>query len=398
MAPDITVTAYYTTTDGTATGGADFDAAASPIEAVSFINQPSGTVVSFVVSVTDESVVEIDETFTVNLTDAAGAADFGTATGTIQNDDDTVLSISQLDTTVAEGDSQSYTLNLTNPIEIAGSTGNLTVTTIGTDGTASIQYDTSGLTYQPAPVDAYAVDTTISGGSTEQSFNVGAVYDTDTETDESYTISILNFTTGNATIDGRITTGADSVTTTIPGGDVVGVNLSLQSGTNPVTESLDNGDMLLTFRVALDAGDYVLGTATATVQYDTVSGTATEGSDYVGSHGTLTFSGNNAQQPGDPASPTYLDFAVQVSNDQLIDPGETFIVRITPLTNTEISAGNTSEITVTINDNDVTITPVFNDGGTVTTPSGASHVADIGSTVDIDKMVEEYYKIHGWSE
>ena len=380
LAPGVTATAYYTTSDGTAIGGADYPAVAAPAMAVEFTGVNAGATDSFSVAISDDAIVETDETFSVNLTDSTGAANFGAATVTITSDDSTTLSISG-PATIAEGATLPYTLNLTNPIEIAGGSGDLTVTCRGNDGSASIQYDTSGLTLQGLE---YEVATTINSGSTSQSFDIGAVLDTDVEPEENFDISILSFTTGNATIDGLIITGADQVVTNIPGGDVVGVNLSLQAGSNPVTESLVSGDMLLTFRVALDAGDYVLGTAQATVQYETVSGTAVAGSDFVASNGTLTFSGNGAQQPGDPVSPTYLDFTVQVSNDQEIDPGETFIVRITPQSNTEISVGNTSEITVTINDNDVTITPVFNNGGTVTTPSGASHVTDIGSTVDID--------------
>ncbi len=300
---------------------------------------------------------------------------------------------------MSEGSTQAYTLNLTNPIEIAGGSGDLTVTCRGNDGSASIQYDTNGLTYVPAPTDEYRVGTTITGGATSQSFNIDAVLDTDVETDEDFSVSIVDFTTGNGTIDALISTGNDQAATTITDGDVVGVGLSLQAGTNPVTEDLDaspTGPMHLTFRVALDAGDYVLGTGQATVQYDTVSGTAIEGSDFVGSHGTLTFDGNGAQQPGDPVSPTYLDFEVQVSNDQEIEPGESFIVRISPVSNAEISPGNTSEITVTITDNDVTIHPVYNNGGTIATPSGvgADHVADIGDDVEIslnwDHGLESY--------
>jgi len=344
--------------------------------------------------------VELDETYDLAFSGLSNSGrnvtlDTAAATGTITNDDSTTLNISG-PAALSEGSTQAYTLTLTNPIEIAGGSGDLTVVSEAHDGTASIQYDLSGLPTAPGP---YTVTSTITGGGTSDAFNIGAVLDTDVETDEDFDISIISFTTGNATIDALINTGTDQVNTIITDGDTAGVSLSLQAGANPVTEDLDEtatGPMHLTFRVALDAGDYVLGSGQAIVQYDTVSGTAVEGQDFVGSHGTLTFDGNGAQQPGDPISPTYLYFDVQVSNDQEIESDESFIVRITPVSDAEISPGNTSEITVTINDNDVTIHPVYSNGGAITTPSGvgADHVADIGDDIEIslnwDHGLESY--------
>ena len=147
----------------------------------------------------------MDETlgFTFNSVNASGRSVSGaiaTASSQIINDDSTTLSISG-PATMSEGSTQAYTLNLTNPIEIAGGSGDLTVTCRGNDGSASIQYDTNGLTYVPAPTDEYRVGTTITGGATSQSFNIDAVLDTDVETDEDFSVSIVDFTTGNGTIE-----------------------------------------------------------------------------------------------------------------------------------------------------------------------------------------------------
>jgi hypothetical protein len=400
----------FTVDYATAVGGANPAAAGTDYTAdsgqVTFTTTGPKTQ-TITVDVAGDTVVELDETFLVNLTaigasgrDVVYAGGDSQAEGTISNDDSTTLSING-PATMAEGDIQPYTISLSNPIEFDDgiNNGDLTVVCLAQDGTASVQYDLSGLLVSPGG--SYIVSSTISSGTVNQSFDIEALSDTDVENDENFEISIPDnsppvidvggFTTGNSTIDALISLGAAQVVTTIQDNDQVGVNLTLESPSNPVTEDLDEtptGPMNLTFRVTLDTDDYVLGTAQASVRYDTVSGTAIEGQDFVGSHGILTFDGGNEQQPGGPGSPTFLEFTVQVSNDQLIEADETFIVRITPQTNVDPVplTPDQHEFTVTIQDNDVLITTTYNNGGTIATPSGvgADHVADIGSEVPIN--------------
>ncbi len=89
-----TTTVDYATADGTATvAGNDYSSASGQL---SFA--PGDTQKTFTVTIKGDTLVEPDETFTVNLTNATGGAGIGTtsATGTIQNDDTPQLVISQV--------------------------------------------------------------------------------------------------------------------------------------------------------------------------------------------------------------------------------------------------------------------------------------------------------------
>lgn len=89
-APAGGITVHWKTADGTATAGSDYAAASGT---ATLAQGQTGTTVT--VALIDDSLTEPDETFTVALTDLAGAALLGhaTATGTIVNDDISLTAI-----------------------------------------------------------------------------------------------------------------------------------------------------------------------------------------------------------------------------------------------------------------------------------------------------------------
>ena len=166
---DITVVANTGTDAATSAatgGGTDFTDVVD--ETVTILAGSNSAMLT--VNVTAESLVELDETFQVNLSDAQfnGTADATRAaasndpgTGTITNDDSATLSIA--DVTQAEGDAEQttfqFTLTLSNSVDVDvkvnASTSNgtaiagqdytalvntpVTITTPGTNGTVTVQ-------------------------------------------------------------------------------------------------------------------------------------------------------------------------------------------------------------------------------------------------------------------
>ncbi len=119
-------------------------------------------------------------------------------------------------------------------------------------------------------------------------------------------------------------------------------NLQLQASAGPdvsVVEG-DSGTVGVVFSVSLSF-EVAVGEDPVTVAYTTVDGTALAGSDYAAVSGTLTF------QPGAPATQTVT---VQVFGDQVVEANETFLLRIT-----EVSEGliGDAEAVATILNDDV---------------------------------------------
>ena len=159
------------------------------------------TSLPIVVTITDDTIVELDETFTVTLSDPTpGTIIDATATGTITNDDSSVLSLAG--GSVTEGDSGtaslSFTVSLTNPVDTAVTVDRETLAT----GTA-----TAGIDFTALP----SAGLSIAAGQTSASFNVSVTGDNDVEPDETVAASVSNLAA-----DGRsVTLGTATATGTI---------------------------------------------------------------------------------------------------------------------------------------------------------------------------------------
>ncbi len=175
----------YGISGGTATAGTDFNAAGGTV------NFADGeTTASIVVPVTGDSTVELDETFTVTISNpSTGSITTAEATGTITNDDSATLSLAG--GTVAEGDSGNaslpFTLTLSNPVDTAVTVDRETLTS----GSATAGSDFAALS---------AAQISIPAGETTASFNVTVNGDNDVESDETVDASVSNLAAGGRSV------------------------------------------------------------------------------------------------------------------------------------------------------------------------------------------------------
>jgi hypothetical protein len=278
------VTVDFATADGTATAGSDYSAAGGTITFA-----PGETSKTVTVSVTGDTTAEADETFTVNLSNAAGATlGTPTATGTIANDDLPVASVSN--TSATEGNSGTtaltFTVTLDQPAPFPVTVGYATA-----DGTA-----TAGSDYTAA-----SGTVTFAPGQTSKTVTVNVTGDTAAELDEALTLTLsgpTNATLGTATATGTIVND-DSPTVSVGGASATEGN---------------SGTTTLTFTVTLDQP----APWSVSVDFTTADGTATAGSDYAATSGTLTFA------PGE----TSKTVTVNVTGDTTAEANETLTVSL----------------------------------------------------------------------
>ena len=173
-----TVTVDYATSDGTATAGTDYTAASGTL---TFDAGTTSKTIS--VSIADDETDESDETFTLTLSNAAGA-DLGTstATGTITNRAvvvETTPTLSIAGGNGTEGDDSSITFTVT--LDEAAS-GSVTVDYATSDGTAEAGDDYT----------ATSGTLTFNAGTTSKTISVSIENDVENESDETFTVTLSN--------------------------------------------------------------------------------------------------------------------------------------------------------------------------------------------------------------
>ena len=268
---------------------------------------PGATSLTLGVTTTDDALDEGTETFTVTLTGARNAV-LGaskSARGTIlDNDSPPTVSVSNASAT--EGSSVSFTVSLSTdsgtPVTVNYATASGTATS-GTDFTAA-----SGTL-------------TFAAGTDSQTVSVSTTEDTDTEGDETFTLTLSGPT--NATLADETATG------TINDNDSAAPPTVNVSG-----GSADEGNAV-TFAVTLS----VASAQTVTVEYATTGGTATSGTDFSAASGTLTFAAGTDSQT----------VSVSTTNDSTDEENETFTLTLSSPTNATLGDDTA---TGTIRDND----------------------------------------------
>ncbi len=290
---DGAATVDYATSNNTATAGADFTATTGTL------NFAAGeTLKSITVPILNDSAVEGNETLTVTLSNATGAA-LGVPDSLIVTiaDDDTLPSLAVNNPrSLPEGNvgsSGSVTFDITLS---AASTQNVTVyfqtvnginnpALAGTDYTAK----SGKLTFTP--------------GQTLKRVTVSFIGDSTVELNETFFFDLLGPT--NATIfDNR---GVGQINND-DGPGISIANASVSEG-NPAQGA--PGTTAQTFAVTLSAPS----TNTVTVDWTTATSTA-NAADFVAASGTLTFA------PGE----TGKTITVQVNGDTIVEPNETYKV------------------------------------------------------------------------
>jgi|GEM_PF-993684 len=281
------VSVQYATADGTAISGTDYVATTGTLTFA-----PGELLKSVTVAVLGDTVVEPNESFTLNLSTPSGASILdGTGAGTILNDDGPTLSVTN--SAVVEGTTGTPSNLAFNVVLSATSTQTITVDYATSDGTATAGGDytakTGTLTFTP--------------GMASQVVQVAVIQDSAIEPDETMLLNLSNPT--NATIFDGLGQG------TIQSDD--GLRLSIADKT---TVEGNAGFTPVSFTVSLSAAP----TGPVTVDYATADGTATAPADYTAAAGTVTFAAGEqtktvtVQVVGEATQEAYETFLINLSN------------------------------------------------------------------------------------
>ncbi|WP_162909333.1 Calx-beta domain-containing protein [Aggregatilinea lenta] len=352
------VTFDVATADGTAAAGSDYVAQALTGQTI-----PAGDITyAFNVTVNGDTVIENNETFVVNVTNATGAVIVdGQGEAAITNDDTTTLNIS--DVTANEGNAGTttfaFTVSLTNPAGPGGVTFDI-ATADGT-ATAGSDYVAQALTGQ-----------TIAAGSDTYTFNVTANGDMTVEDNETFVVNVTNVSGIGSS------PGDDQGQGTISNDDTTTLNVS------DVTANEGNaGTTTFAFTVSLTNP---AGPGGVTFDIATADGTATAGSDYV----AQALTGQTIAAGAD----TYT-FNVAVNGDTSVENDEAFFVNVTNVGGLAASLGDgqgqgtiSNDDTTTLNVSDVTAnegsagTTTFAFTVSLTNPAGPGGVTFDIATAD----------------
>ena len=293
------VSVDYATANGTAIANADYDGAQSTL-----VFPPGVTSKTITVAVRGDQTREPDETFFVNLSNAANATIADAQGQATIIDDDPVPSVSTFDLSASEPNGAdgpaTFTLRLSNP-----SSSPVSVDYATADGTAS-----AGSDYVAA-----SGTFTFNPGETLKTINVTLKHDTIDEVNETFVLNLSNPV--NATVD-----DGQSLCTIF---DNDGPNISVNDAT--VTEG-QSGRKSVTFTVSLSAPSV----QAVSVRAVTANGTASNSVfpfDFEGSS-TFVFI---------PIGSTTATFNVSVNGDLVIEPDETFFVNLTQPQNGAVADG-----------------------------------------------------------
>ena len=304
---DDNVTVSYATANGTAIAGSDFTAVSDNVTIIA--GQTSAT---FDVTITNDTIDEHNENFTVQLSNPVNAA-IGTGTATVQiTDEDLPPIVSIADNTSSETDgSMTFTVSLDNASEKDLS---LTYSTMSS-GTAET-------------TDFVAATGTLNFATGDLTKNITVIINDDTTDEDNETFMVVLGSYQD------VRQGDDTAIGTIQDNDN-GPVISIAD-----VPTINEVGAVQTSRVSLSEASE----KTVQVNYQTQDGTALANNDYnpVGPV-TMTF------QPGDPL---FQDIPLVIIQDNRDEQNETFEVVLSSPVNASISATDNSS-TVTITDDDL---------------------------------------------
>ena len=302
--PASTVSFDIATANGSAAAGSDY-------VTLSLAGQTMAagqTSKNFAVTINGDTVVEADETFTVNVTNASGATiSNGSATGNILNDDTAAGSppqISVSDVTTTEGNNGTKLMTFTVSLS-ASATAPVGFDVWTSPGTAA-----GGADYNDLSLTGQA----IAAGQTSATFSVSVIGEALVESNETFTLNLNNVSGANV-IDGQglgTITNDDFATLTVNPTSIVEGNSGFSTATFLVTLSTPMPSPV-TFNIS------------------TSNGTAAAGSDYESRAltGALIDAGR-----------TRLSFEVKVFGDVGSEPNETFTVSISGVSGAGITTSS----------------------------------------------------------
>ncbi|MDX1950577.1 MAG: Calx-beta domain-containing protein [Verrucomicrobiota bacterium] len=273
--------------------------------------EPTDTNATITINITDDLLVETNESFTVTLSSPTGGALIsGTNTARVTIvETDTGVGFATATGAVAEG-----ATNITLTLNRTGDT----------NGTVSVDYATEDISAVSAS-DYTATNGTVSfaAGVTSATITIPITADSDIETNQTFRVSLSNPT------NTLIASFTNSVVT------IQEDDASIELSTNAITVLESATNVVITL---VRTG----GTNTSmTVDYSTADGSATNALDYTSTSGTLTFNAGESRKTVN----------VPLLTDTLIDGDETFSFGITNAAGGAV-LGSITNVTVTIRDND----------------------------------------------
>ena len=316
-----TVTVDYTTENGTADSGSDYDLAEGTLTFAD--GKTSG---SFQVVINDDNEAESNETITVKLLNPGGGADLGTP-------DQATLTIVDND----EGDGSSADVSNSKGVftfsakeyQIAENMSEVTITVErkGTSGEASVKFATSAGTADSSYYDDNSGTLTFGDGESSRTFTITINRVNNTATNGNKTVNLkLSNPTGGATL------GSLSTATLIIVDDEVSTfgNGKIRFDDNAYDTNEGDTIVLTVKRMGGAKGEVA-------VDYATQNTLAKAGEDYEEVSGTLTFKEGESQKT----------IAVKVLEDTKDDRRETFKVNLSNVTGgATLDNPNTATITI----------------------------------------------------
>ena len=298
-------------------------------------------VVKLVSAVTDTRTVTVDDTATkITSISDTGEVSVSVAAVLVEDDDQTPEDETDDRSSVAEGETASFVVTLDGAVS----------------GMVSVPYTTADVTAEAGATKDYTEASgtlEFTAGQTSKTIEVTTLEDVLNEADETYTLTLTSVT-GPA----GVKLGTASATGTIEDDDPISAAL----GTTFAASVAEGGEA--TYEVSLSGGT---STADVEVSYELdSSSTATSGSDYTAPSEKLTITAG--------ASSGMITIATLT--DEVLDPGETLVVKLTSAT--------TDTRTVTVDDTATKITSI-SDTGEVSVSVAAVLVEDDPETQDVNE-------------
>jgi Calx-beta domain len=309
-ATQVPATVDVATADGTATQPADYDPAVTTLTFA-----PGETTKTVDVTIHGDTLFELDETFTLHLSNPAGATiGIDPGFGTIVNDD-SAPDLAITDVSLPEGDTGDSVASFTVVLG-APSASPISVDVATVEGTAT----------QPTDYDPVATTLTFAPGETTKTVDVTIHGDTTVEPDETFTVQLSN-PVGAGIADG-IGSG------TIVNDDAVPAPLSNKPTASIGDTSVVEGGLGTTTTLSFPVSLSKASSDAVTVVYGTSDRSATAGSDYVGAAGSVRI----------PAGETTASVPVTVTGDDVIEPDETLALEITNVFGATMGSAGTGTI------------------------------------------------------
>ena len=318
------------------------------------------------IPVLDDSIDEVDETFTISLDTAAlppgvtvpaatAFTGFAGVTVTVTDNDVPAVSVSALPGSVSEGETSTITVSL----DIEPATALTIPFTIGGTGITDADYRLTDAGGTPV-----ASTLTLAAGSRSTVLTLTTLIDeTDTASET------LTWTLDTPAADASYTVGAPGAASVEITSGTVAIAVEFASD---VTVAEADEEATVTVRLN------TVPSSSITVPIVT-AGTATAGEDYT-AVSSVTFA------PG----AIMHTFSITILNDILVETDETFTVSFGDLTAIGLVAGTRSSMTVTITSEDIPILEISPTGDTLTVTEGESipiTIRSINGVLPFDQLI-----------